>query len=301
MDFVNMSKEELEIFGFMSVYLYSLESNKNFIDQLERVAFHSDEANTDKDLKLFVKQYMVENDKLQNVCNLFVLKVNDQLNTLSIDTIKDVFIEAVFLPEELTEEHKYSIKAEKNGVYTNPDLYIKINNKNKINYLSLELKSTKTDKIPGSSAQQANPYEWTLFVKHGGKDSIEILSGLYANTITGKLPFPDRSPRPQVSFSELKKWNHNFRKHTSNDLIVEINTADFLDKASIIFDWKKAIVEDWVNYIKSNNKPKKWFDETQRMFVLEVIKYYEALNDNEKQTFIIKNKELLEQISPDFI
>ena len=150
------------------------------------------------------------------------------------------------------------------------------------------MKSTKQDKIPGSSAQQANPYEWTLFVKHSA-NSIDLISGLYANTVTGKLPFPDRSPRPQVSFSQLKDWNDTYRKYDANGFRLTINTKDLDKKALVIFDWESSLVKDWMEYIKSDKKPNKWFDHTQRMFVKDLISYYESLSEIEKKAFFDKN------------
>ena len=50
--------------------------------------------------------------------------------------------------------------------------------------------------------QQINPYEWVIFIKQG--KPIEITTGFYLNSITEKVQFPDRSPRPQVSFNTLK-------------------------------------------------------------------------------------------------
>lgn len=290
MNFKDFSTEDALIFSFFAMYLYGLEKNKVILDLLKAVVFHSDEANTDKDLKIAVKNYMISHPQINVESNdIFLLDIDGNSIRSQFTDIMAFSINNVFLPDELTEEHKKVIRQAKTSVYTNPDLYIEVLGANKTTkYISLELKSTKQDKIPGSSAQQANPYEWTLFVKHSAKD-IELISGLYANTVTGKLPFPDRSPRPQVSFSQLKDWNNTYRKYDASGFRLTINTKDLDEKALVISNWERSLVKDWMEYIKSDKKPNKWFDHTQRMFVTDLISYYDSLSDIEKKAFFDKN------------
>lgn len=290
MNFKDFSTEDALIFSFFAMYLYGLEKNKVILDLLKAVVFHSDEANTDKDLKIAVKNYMISHPRINVQSNgIFLLNIDENSIISNLTDMMQFSINNVFLPEELTEEHKKVIRQSKTSVYTNPDLYIEVLGANKaVQYISLELKSTKQDKIPGSSAQQANPYEWTLFVKHSA-NSIDLISGLYANTVTGKLPFPDRSPRPQVSFSQLKDWNDTYRKYDANGFRLTINTKDLDEKALVISDWESSLVKDWMEYIKSDKKPNKWFDHTQRMFVTDLISYYESLSAIEKKAFFNKN------------
>lgn len=291
MNFRDFTVEEALLFSFFSIYLYELEKNKELLNTLKAVVFHSDEANTDKDLKLAVKNYMKNHPRISPKNNDSVfLRIDDKEVISNLEKLFYFSINNVFLPEELTNEHKKAIRQSKTSIYTNPDLYIEVLGSNNIlQYISLELKSTKQDKIPGSSAQQANPYEWTLFVKHSVNNGMELMSGLYANTVTGKLPFPDRSPRPQVSFSQLKNWNDAYRKHDKTGFRLTINTKDLDEKALVISDWERALVKDWMEYIKSDKKPNKWFDHTQRIFVTELILYYESLNSEDKKAFFNKN------------
>lgn len=294
MNFKDFSTEDALIFSFFAMYLYGLEKNKVILDLLKAVVFHSDEANTDKDLKIAVKNYMISHPRINVQSNgMFLLDIDGNSIISKLTDIMQFSINNVFLPEELTEEHKKAIRQSKTSIYTNPDLYIEVLGANKaIQYISLELKSTKQDKIPGSSAQQANPYEWTLFVKHSA-NSIDLISGLYANTVTGKLPFPDRSPRPQVSFSQLKDWNDTYRKYDASGFRLTINTKDLDEKALVISDWESSLVKDWMEYIKSDKKPNKWFDHTQRMFVTDLILYYESLSEIEKKAFFDKNSKYI--------
>lgn len=290
MNFKDFTVDEALLFSFFAIYLYGLERNKEILDTLKAVVFHSDEANTDKDLKLAVKKYMENHPRICPQSNDSVfLRIDDKEIISNLEKLFYFSINNVFLPEELTDEHKKVIRQSKTSVYTNPDLYIEVLGANNVRqYISLELKSTKQDKIPGSSAQQANPYEWTLFVKHSA-NAIDLISGLYANTVTGKLPFPDRSPRPQVSFSQLKDWNDAYRKYDKTGFRLTINTKDLDEKALVISDWERALVKDWMEYIKSDKKPNKWFDHTQRMFVTDLILYYESLNDEDKKAFFDQN------------
>ena len=292
MNFKDFTTEEALLFSFFAMYLYGLEQNEDILSELKAVIFHSDEANTDKDLKKAVKQYMKNHPTVVvDGCGMFLLDIDRNIVASNLEDMMQFSISNVFLPEELTAAHKKIIKETKTSVYTNPDLYIEVVGiSDTPQYISLELKSTKQDKIPGSSAQQANPYEWTLFVKHGGVGGIEIISGLYANTVTGRLPFPDRSPRPQVSFSQLKEWNDNFRKYDENGMRLTINTKDLDEKALIISDWERSLVKAWMEYIESDKAPNKWFDHTQRMFVVDLLSYYESLNEIDKKTFFEKNK-----------
>lgn len=87
---------------------------------------------------------------------------------------------------------------------------------------TIELKSTKQDSIPGSSIQQILPDEWVIFIKHTAKD-VDVVTGKYRHSINSKMQFPDRSPRPQVSFKKLKNWNDNFRNFEKNVLTYSLD------------------------------------------------------------------------------
>lgn len=197
---------------FMFAYMYELELSLNDSKtSLLDVSFQSDEANTDRPLKVFIKEF------IENSFNkLPQSKLETQLN-LNLSSYKENFhykyfsnisITKVFLPDELSIEHKEQIAENKSSVYTNPDLFFKISDGTNTTYRSIELKSTKNNAIPGSSIQQIDADEWVIFVKHN-KNSIELTTGQYIHSINSKLQFPDRSPRPQVAFNELTSWNNS--------------------------------------------------------------------------------------------
>jgi len=78
--------------------------------------------------------------------------------------LKTFEIKKVYLPNELGKELKKQISASKSSVYTSPDLYLEIHDGQDVYYQSLELKSTKNNKIPGSSVQQVSPFEWVISI-----------------------------------------------------------------------------------------------------------------------------------------
>jgi hypothetical protein len=148
----------------------------------------------------------------------------------------------------------------------------------------VELKSTKDNNIPGSSVQQVSPFEWVIFVKRD-KDSVFVTTGFYINSITEKLPFPDRSPRPQIGFKTLVEWNEKYRKESNKILSVENVTEINRDKIKLLTDWQDYLATEWLEIIKSettkNNE--KWFNNALRKFAVKFLDYTENLTGAEKQ------------------
>jgi len=245
--------------------MYELEKLlKNNIDELKMVSFHADEANTDRPLKEFMKKFIkdrfnrIHPDKL-NKHLILTLDGNELI--LPYIEFKDIYIKNVFLPNELTAELKKYIVMSKSSVYTNPDLFFELTNGVDINYISIELKSTKNNSIPGSSIQQVNPNEWVIFVKHI-RDSIDIVTGKYIHSINSRLQFPDRSPRPQVAFNELKNWNDTNRYEVNSQVSYTINSTDEKIKHALLNDWQNYLADRWVEVLFTNgvktNEP--WFN-----------------------------------------
>ena len=284
------SKEETLLFCFFSLYLESLEKNEQFIRDLQAIEYHSDEANTDKGQKDIVKNYLLQQRFLDSgAVTTFRFILDDEEQDIDIGDLKKIFIQNVYLPEELTKEHKSKIKSSKNAGagYTAPDLYLEVNINDETKFVSLELKSTKKDKIPGSSAQQADPYEWTIFIKQqSNNQDCVVTTGIYACTITGRLPFPDRSPRPEVSFLTLSDWNLKNRVVSDTKFTLQIDTKDIQKRAMVIEDWRYSLVEDWMEYIITNKKTSKWFDGALRMFAYKLLTHYEELDERDKKQLI---------------
>ena len=217
----NIAAEPIQL--FLAVYFYLLENELNSSkNELSEVKFQSEEANTDEHLKKYFKKYILEhNDISKTELKSILIKNDTKSNTIDIGKLVNYKIINVFLPEELSKEQKAEITRLKESVYTNPDLFLEISDGENTYFESLELKSTKNIKIPGSSVQQVLPFEWVIFVKRN-EDSVTISTGYYINSITEKLPFPDRSPRPQIGFKTLTEWNIANRIIQENTLVIQI-------------------------------------------------------------------------------
>lgn len=160
---------------------------------------------------------------------------------------------------------------------------MEIDNNGKLFYETIELKSTKTDSIPGSSIQQIIPTEWVIFIKHS-LNSIAVITGQYINAINSKIQFPDRSPRPQVSFKELSTWNNLYRNIDNHNLIYKYDNS-FLDKLALINDWQSVLSKRWINILfecKEIKKSEPWFNNNIRKFIIDFLEIYDNLNAQEK-------------------
>jgi len=283
--------------AFLSTYLYELEFDLNESNQLSGIKFQSEEANTDEYLKTFFKEYISKHNKLKNQ-RLTEVKFY-YFNHETVFDYKDVLeceIIDVLKPEELTNEIKQTFNEEKKGVYTNPDLLLIIKEKNKVVYKSIELKSTKTNLIPGSSVQQVSPFEWVIFIKRGG-NPITITTGLYIESIDNKLPFPDRSPRPIIGYNNLENHNKVNRVLIDNTLCVSSNHELMSDKLRLVSDWRDYLIKEWMGTVLINRKRsnEKWFNYVIRKFSAELIEKVNQMTPTEKNNLLLKLKRDVEK------
>lgn len=276
--FLFMRELELEL---------NLDKNKN---ELRDISFHEDEANTDRQLKVHVKNFIEDrfNCIPKNKMNKnFSLTIDNKNQTYSYSDFSEIYIKRVLLPEEITPDIKQQIKKE-NRVYTNPDLLLEFSNNADLFYIPIELKSTKKNSIPGSSIQQIELDEWVIFIKHTAKD-ISIATGQYINALNESMQFPDRSPRPKVDFNQLTKWNHENRKDfptptNSTELQINVSYKSYKEKVFLVKQWEDVLVQRWIDIINSDTikKNEPWFNKTIRKFTLEIIKTYDKLSDSDK-------------------
>lgn len=273
--------------SFLTVYFYNIEQllneNKN---GLEIVKFQSEEANTDEHLKRYFQVFLSNHNSISNVkLKKLSIKSDTEKYIIDIDSLKIYEVTKVLLPEELSSEQKVQINKSKKSVYTNPDLYLEITDGNAVYYESVELKSTKDNTIPGSSVQQVSPFEWVIFVKRN-KENVVVTTGFYINTITEKLHFPDRSPRPQVGFNTLSDWNRKYRKIENEILTIE-NIAELnSNKIKLLTDWQDYLASEWIEIVLSVEKSntEKWFNNTIRKFALKLLEYNQSLDENQKES-----------------
>jgi hypothetical protein len=272
--------------AFLLVYFYSIEHELNTTDNgLQHLKFQSEEANTDEFLKRYFQEFMSKNNSIKDTkLEKLTVKIDSETHEIDIKELLNYEIASVFLPEQLTYEQKVKIAESKKSVYTNPDLYLVITNGVDAFFESVELKSTKDNNIPGSSVQQVSPFEWVVFVKRD-KDSVSVTTGFYINSITEKLPFPDRSPRPQIGFKTLVEWNEKYRKESDKVLSIENITEINRDKIKLLTDWQDYLATEWLEIIKSETSKnnEKWFNNALRKFAVKFLDYTENLTDAEKQ------------------
>lgn len=279
----------------MCIYMYKLEEDLvKHKNDLIKVSFQSDEANTDRPLKEYLKKHIEETfSSIPEKTDITSLCF-EGITYKSTQSLKQIRVNRVLLPEDISCKLKENIKESKSGVYTNPDLYLELTLDNKLYYESVELKSTKNDSIPGSSIQQIVPEEWVIFIKHNGKN-ISISTGQYIHAINSKMQFPDRSPRPQVSFKAISAWNKDNRILDTNLLLYKKDDDD-KNKKALISDWQDVLSQRWLDILfnatsTKSNEP--WFNNNMRKFILSFLTKYETLTDDEKEEFKERIKSLI--------
>ncbi len=267
---------------YISAYMYELEFCLNqHCEKFKNINFQLDEANTDKEAKKLIKDIIKES--LLTIKNILTVKLcNEEIH---IDKSKFT-IENVLTPEEYTNDERAAVKAKKNGVYVNPDLILKIDFDGDKVIEFVEIKSTKSNNIPGSSIQQIAPDEWVIFIKHTD-DDILITTGQYKNSINGTMQFPDRSPRPQVSFSTLRTWNNIFRVY-KNNVLTYTEDVNEDTKEDLLNDWQGFLAERWLHVLetKRKNNAEPWFNNNIRKFALMLISNFQQLNKEEQEKYL---------------
>ena len=268
---------------FMNAFMYELEEllNKN-LNYFDDVRFQFDEANTDQQIKIKIKEFILNN--FQKITSVTEIREDGKDAFISRGDFK---ISNVKVPSELTEDDKLFVRNSRTAVYTNPDLLFFVTDGNKEYRISVEVKSTKNDKIPGSSIQQIDINDWVIFLKHDDNHIIEFVTGKYIDAISGTMQFPDRSPRPQVSYNILKGWNKDYRSF--NDGILSFKEdKNKNDKLQLIEDWQMLLSNRWMNTLKNkrkaNNEP--WFNNNIRKFAVLLLDYYESLTEEEREEYI---------------
>ena len=268
---------------FMNAFMYELEELlKQNINYFDDVKFQFDEANTDQQIKIKIKEFILNNFK--SIKSVTEIRENNKGTFISKD---DYIISNIKVPSELNDDDRKFIRNSRNAVYTNPDLLFFVSDGDKEYRISVEVKSTKNDKIPGSSIQQIDINDWVIFLKHNDKHIIEFVTGKYIDSISGTMQFPDRSPRPQVSYNILKKWNKENRNF-ENGILSFADDEDKNDKLQLIDDWQMLLSKRWLEVLKRKKKSfnEPWFNNNIRKFSLLLLEYYETLDNEKKEKFI---------------
>ena len=110
------------------------------------------------------------------------------------------------------------------------------------------------------------------------------------------MRFPDRSPRPEVSFSALVDWNIKNRIITNNKIIYNINEDD--DVIQIVNNWQEILADRWVNIIFNNKNLKSnepWFNNALREFTISLLEKYDNLSNEEQNNLKFDLSTLIEE------
>lgn len=268
---------------FINAFLFELEESlNNNLAYFDDVKFQFDEANTDQQIKIKIKEFILSNFKSIN--SVTEIKSNGKDIYISKD---DFSISNVKVPSELTDDDRNYIRSTRNAVYTNPDLLFIITDGENNYRIPVEVKSTKNNNIPGSSIQQIDANDWVIFLKHDDKHILEFVTGKYIDAISGTMQFPDRSPRPQVSYNILKNWNRDYRTFKNGILAFE-EDKDKDDKLQLIEDWQMLLSKRWLGLLKQKKKfyNEPWFNNNIRKFSVLLLEYYDSLSNEEKQEYI---------------
>ena len=282
---------------FMYFYMYELEEYlKKYSSKIKLLSFQSDEANTDRPLKEFLKKVIEQEfSSIPQNTNINHLNING-LDIVDVENVRNIKIEKVLLPDEVDLELKKSLNNDNSSISTNADLCLKINYNDSIYYKTIELKSTKNNGIPGSSVQQVKPDEWVIFIKHKKGEEAKIVTGQYIHAFSKTMRFPDRSPRPEVSFSALVDWNIKNRIITNNKIIYNINEDD--DVIQIVNNWQEILADRLVNIIFNNKNLKSnepWFNNALREFTISLLEKYDNLSNEEQNNLKFDLSTLIEE------
>ena len=245
-------------------------------------------------MKEYFKKLLENNfNKIPSSTEIEMLVDDDR--KISIESLKDVLVTRILLPEDVTPKIKEILSFGKSGVYTNPDICLELSLGKDFYYEPIELKTTKTDSIPGSSIQQVTPDEWVIFIKFS-TTTVDITTGQYINAINSKMQFPDRSPRPQVSFKEMRNWNTQNRFSKEGVLGFKKDDDNRL-KYELLSDWQNVLSKRWVDILLNshstkNNEP--WFNNTLRKFIIDFLGKYDDLALGDQEALKEKIKSLIQ-------
>ena len=265
---------------YMKAYMFELEEKLNANKHIfKNVNFQFEEANSDQELKKTLKSFILSSAR--NIEYIKCVKDNEQEVSIQQEAF---YIEDVLSPEDYTEMEREEIRKSKDAVYVNPDLILKIIFFGEAMVEYIELKSTKNDKIPGSSIQQIVPNEWVIFIKHSANQTT-VVTGQYKNSISGTMQFPDRSPRPQVSFNELLYWVNNYRRIDNGKLIYSHDDQE-TSKYELLLDWQKVLSDRWMSVLMAEKKKiEPWFNNNIRKFSIQLLDYYDDLEVEQQKNF----------------
>jgi hypothetical protein len=223
---------------------------KSNISRFKNLVLNEDELNIDKYLKLKVNDVIYEN----------INEINQKQDTIVLNIYTK-------------DEFKKSNNKIPNHISKFFDLIIetKDENDNTI-FEEIEIKKTNNNIIPGSSIQQIDPYKTVVFFQYK-KDDINVEVGYYTQCLTDNYNSHDRSPRPKISFNNLKNSNDEGFKVDENEDIEfkrSLFSKDF---------WIPKLVDMWIKQYKNDKYQRGWFIKALNLFADEIIKDHNKNNN----------------------
>ncbi len=102
---------------FMQIYMYELEKYlETKKEEMKQDSFQSDEANTDRSLKEFLKRTIESSFcSIPETTEISSVQFEGTVGT-DMETLKTIKIKKVFLPEDITDEIREIVKASKNAI-----------------------------------------------------------------------------------------------------------------------------------------------------------------------------------------
>ncbi len=231
---------------------------KSNIDDFKNIKTQEDEMNIDTHLKSRTRKIIKEN----------ISGINEKLPaSIQIINIQN-------------NQSYFNLKKNKeSNVSKLADLVLILSINNNEEHHEIELKKTNNNVIPGSSINQINPYKTLVFFQF--KKEVEVEVGYYAQSVSGTIRFPDRMPRPEVSFNILKDNNKN------NQLASVIeNNKDIFENPVEVF-----LPERWIDEVINNVKKNNWFSKAIRYFSYQLLKKYDTMSQEEKEKLLEKLKD----------
>lgn len=231
------------------------------LEDFKNLTIMEDELNIDK----YIKQEVIK------IIMADLLEINTSLSSSNI-TIKAL----------LTKEQYFcdtNVRNNESDISKFCDLVLVYQEAGVNKDAEIEIKKTKSNFIPGSSIKQIKPEKAILFFKYHNSE-VELEVGYYFQTVCERIPFPDRSPRPTISYNYLKETNEAIRKNVlSLKIVKDRNKTIFQD------NWMDQLVLNWMDDVTATKLKRNWFFIIIRKFCLKAINYYEKLSEEDKKAF----------------
>ena len=104
------------------------------------------------------------------------------------------------------------------------------------------------------------------------------------------MQFPDRSPRPQVSFNTMKDWNSQHRICKNNEICYLKDPEEIL-KYELVTNWQQYLINRWIKLLFNEEEYRNtWFNNCLKNFIIQFLDKYEKLTKEQKENFKDKNK-----------